>query len=163
MDTPVAWGSWLQTQLTTRQMRPIDLVRRSGGEISSGTISQWLNRGRGAEPDTAVFVAELLDADPVAALRAAGHQRIVNALAASDAQPEPPPDPVIAMIDRNPNLTTGMKATLVRDWLESRSRDADRVVETMRLLEQAMMSEPGTESADDVSEESEPVVERDSE
>lgn len=70
------WGDWLVQTRTARQKRPIDLVRAAsaiGEKLTTGQISNWESGSNRASPESARLVAKLLDADPVEALRAAGH------------------------------------------------------------------------------------------
>lgn len=78
-DTP--WSTWLQDQLDQRQLRQIDLAKRSGGTINRDRVSKWLKGEYNAEPDVAIQVAQLLGADPVDALRAAGHPHFADLFA----------------------------------------------------------------------------------
>jgi len=59
-----------------RGKRPIDLVEMAkarGMKLSTGQITNWEKRRNPPSPESARLMAELLDADPVEFLRAAGH------------------------------------------------------------------------------------------
>ena len=76
-----AWQRWLLAALEAARKSPADLVRLTEGtevELTYSTISKW-TAGRGsADPERVIIVAELLNADIVTALRAAGHDLIAN-------------------------------------------------------------------------------------
>ena len=74
------WGAWLQAQLARRGMKQVDLVNASDGVIQSGTLARWIIGDNTASAPLAITVADLLDADDVAALRAAGHDAIADRL-----------------------------------------------------------------------------------
>lgn len=70
------WADWLVRTRTARGKRPIDLVeaaRAVGEKLTTGQISNWEGARNTASPESARLVARLLRADPVEALRAAGH------------------------------------------------------------------------------------------
>lgn len=74
---PEDWASWLIRVRRARGKRPIDLVEAAkalGKKLSTSQITNWEKRRNPASPEAARLVAEILEIDPVVALRAAGHE-----------------------------------------------------------------------------------------
>jgi transcriptional regulator with XRE-family HTH domain len=71
------FAAWLLRTRRIRGKRPIDLVEAAkarGMKLSTGQITNWEKRRNPPAPESARLMAELLDADPLEALRAAGHE-----------------------------------------------------------------------------------------
>ena len=72
------WSAWLRETAQRQGKRQIDLIKESGGVLSSATLSQWWDGKYSARPELAILVADLLGASEIAALRAAGHETLAQ-------------------------------------------------------------------------------------
>lgn len=90
------WATWLKQARTARGKRPKDLVDAAeaiGEKLTPGQISNWESGRNPASPEAARLVAQLLQIDPVEALRAAGHEDWAEfAERQRDGAPKPPRD-----------------------------------------------------------------------
>lgn len=86
-----SWGKWLNTHLTARGWRQIDLINASGGQLVPQTVSKWVKSLYAPDPNTVVTVAATLGEPLGEALRAAGYEAVADAM--EQAAPETPRDP----------------------------------------------------------------------
>jgi transcriptional regulator with XRE-family HTH domain len=101
-----AWGKWLSARLAALDMSQADLRQQldaAGTPTKKQTVSQWVNGQNSTDPNTAAAIAAVLNADPLEALRAAGHEPIADLIATlMDGRPPRPagatPDPIAAAI-----------------------------------------------------------------
>lgn len=106
------WGEWLSSQLADRQWRQSDLIKASNDRLARQSVSKWVNGDNSADADAAITVAKALKADPIEALRAAGHQRIADLLFTADPADGQSPrrqgtggyQMIIPDVDRKPGL-----------------------------------------------------------
>lgn len=111
------WRDWLVPEMERAEMRQIDVVRASSGQLQPAVVSKWVNGEFTASPDYAILAARILGADPLEALAAAGHHEIV-ATVKSVPIPGGLDDPVIAAVQGDGRLTPADKALAIRLYRE---------------------------------------------
>lgn len=117
-----SWRTWFEprfkaTGLSGSQLA--DLIVEAGGKASKQAVSQWANGDNTAEPNTVVVIAMLWDEDPAAALRAAGHGIVADAvggtLRLAGARPEPIDAGILRVLARD-DLTRERQARIIRSY-----------------------------------------------
>lgn len=125
-DAAKQWARWLERALMLAGKTPAALAAASGGRIGAPHLTYWTTGQAPADPDDAVLVAHLLDADPADALQAAGHTAAADALRLADGeQPagdSAAGDPVFAAI-----LAAGFDAATRTDLIAQRAADLHRL------------------------------------
>lgn len=159
------WAEWLVRTRTARNKRPIDLVDAAsaiGRKLTTGQISNWESGRNTASPESARLVAKLLGADPVEALRAAGHDdwadfatelrggeingfhsdvsEVLAALRASDLPPG-----LKAKFERDYEALVG---PIIRAGEAAEHKLAEELDEALRAQEKRRSSETGRESGE---------------
>ncbi len=165
-QTAQQWADWLVKMRTARNMRPIDLVRAAeaiGQKLTTGQISNWEGARNPASAESARLVAKLLDADPVEALRAAGHDDWADFAAElrdGNIRPQPPSavDEGLAAL-RASDLPDHLKrkfeheyTSLVEPMVQAteawRRKFSQEVEEALREQAQRSASDPGESDAE---------------
>lgn len=84
-NSAVQLGRWLSEKLDARGMKPIDLWRlmqqhppRNGKAPSRAPVFSWAAGTTSATADNVIYIARLLDADPVEPLELAGHTEVAG-------------------------------------------------------------------------------------
>lgn len=73
------WGAWLVDQLAVRGWSQAELVRRSGGSLTTPQVSRWIKRGEVPHPESVRAVCAALSdtperiVSPVSGMVAAGY------------------------------------------------------------------------------------------
>jgi transcriptional regulator with XRE-family HTH domain len=148
------WGEYVRARTDALHMSQADLRRRMedlGEPISRQTVSQWFNGVNAPEPDTVPIAAVALgDESPDTAMRAAGFERIADAIAGRPlriaGEPPEPVDDAIRAILANPHLSADEKADAVAHY----KRRKARLLAEINALVDAMVNpdndtdEPGT-------------------
>ena len=119
------WAQWLVRTREARNKRPIDLVEAAaaiGEKLTTGQLSNWESARNTASPESARLVAKLLDADPVEALRAAGHDDWADFATElrggeTGAAARPPVDEVLATL-RTSDLPDHLKRKFEDEYAE---------------------------------------------
>lgn len=127
------WRDWLVPAMERAKMRQIDVVRNSNGQLQPAVVSKWVNGEFSASPQYAVLVARILDADPIEALKAAGHHDIVAAMARNPVAGGELGDTVMSAVRDDLRLSEAQR----RFVLEMYRADVLRLVErAMAIVEQ---------------------------
>ena len=84
-NSAVQLGRWLSEKLDARGMKPIDLWRlmqlhppRNGKAPSRAPVFSWAAGTTSATADNVIYIARLLDTDPVEPLELAGHTEVAG-------------------------------------------------------------------------------------
>jgi hypothetical protein len=147
-ESPSAWAAWLDKQLATRQLRPVDLSRHSGGKLLSGTISKWRS-GAPISPEYAIYVADLLGADRIESLRAAGHDVLADILVGAPSRTPTPPGEWTAQekewIDSLADLGLDRNELqeIVLRYREDRERQREQLLRMAEMIASARNDELG--------------------
>lgn len=128
-----AWAAWLAHQLDTRGWQQSDLIKASGRELTSASVSKWISGEFGANAELTLIVAQALGTDPIDTLRAAGHVRVAETMAkikAANAElGYAEADPVVERVTRAESLTDEDRAEFLdahRHYLEGQLAMIDR-------------------------------------
>lgn len=94
-------GRWLSEKLDARGMKPIDLWRmmqqhppRNGKAPSRAPVFSWAAGTTSATADNVIYIARLLDTDPVEPLELAGHTEVAGLVKGAGGGAEPARRPV---------------------------------------------------------------------
>lgn len=93
-DAGARFGRWLAPKMAARDLGPTEMVQRAaalGAALDKGSVSHYAAGDYPPDPQNAALIARILDEDPAAALREAGHGAIVDDLVGRD--------PVLALLD----------------------------------------------------------------
>lgn len=131
--TAAHWHEWLGAEMAKAGMRQVDLVKASNGRLLPAAVSKWTRGEFTASAENAITVAQILGADPIAALLAAGHYEIANIAkgAPSDATAQ---DPTIARIEADPNLSPRERQFLIAAYRSDLEQARQRAVQTAELV-----------------------------
>ena len=113
------WGAWLTDQLAVRGWSQSELVRRSGGALSTPQVSRWIRRGEAPTPESVRAVCVALSDQP---------QRVVS--------------PVLGMVAAG-YLTTAELAAVQTTVIEGPARGAHSLDDRELLDELAVRLERG--------------------
>lgn len=108
------WRDWLLSEMSRAGLRQVDLVQRSNGQLRPAVVSKWVNGEFTASPEYAIAAAEVLGANAIEALRAAGHNAIADA-AIGFKTPAGADDPTILTIENSEALTSTQKVRIA-EW-----------------------------------------------
>jgi hypothetical protein len=94
-------GRWLSEKLDARGMKPIDLWRlmqqhppRNGKAPSRAPVFSWAAGTTSATADNVIYIARLLDTDPVEPLELAGHTEVAGLVRAAAEAGKPARQPL---------------------------------------------------------------------
>ncbi len=134
-DAAKEWARWLERALMLAGKTPAALAAASDGKIGTPHLTYWTTGQVTADPDDAVLVAHLLDADPADAMQAAGYAEAADALRLADGE-QPAADtaagdPVFAAI-----LAAGFDAATRADLIAQRAVDLHRIEKARSAAEE---------------------------
>lgn len=129
-----AWAAWLNDAMARAQVTPGELRRLSSGQpgveiLSASTIIRWRSGALPPSPAAALVVARLLDADPVEALRAGGHDLLANAMARLDSRSLAEVWTEVAEARTGVPLEPALRAALVQEVERVERAIAERLAE----------------------------------
>lgn len=101
-DDKKAWQTYVRQCLDTSGLKQNQIAEKTDGVISTTMVSNWVVGRSGAEPEAAALFALATGAPVGEALRAAGHGRLADIVAA---QTTPEQDPRIRELLADPLLT----------------------------------------------------------
>lgn len=72
------WEKWLRAAMDQGDVTAAELARRSGGRFNTSHVAHWLTGANTANMEAVLLICQILQRDPVEALRAAGYRALAD-------------------------------------------------------------------------------------